>query len=286
MINGKTRVCAIIGDPIEHSLSPTIHNAAFNACSLDYVFVAFRVKKDELKQAIEGFRALGVAGFCVTIPHKVAVMEYLDALDPLAEAIGSVNTVVNNNGKLTGFNTDAPGFLEPLARREIEIEGKNVVMLGAGGAARAVAFMLVNEGAKLTVLNRTLPKAEELARGIKNSLKKDIGVLEMTADNLKKAMGKADVFVNTTSVGMSPDINSTPIPVELLRSGLVVYDIIYNPAETRLLREAKSKGAIALNGMEMLAWQGARAFEKWTAYKAPIDVMLKELKKALGYHEN
>jgi shikimate dehydrogenase len=194
--------------------------------------------------------------------------------------------VVNNNGRLTGYNTDAPGFLEPLMRREIEIEGKNVVMLGAGGAARAVAFMLVNEGARLTVLNRTLPKAEELAKGIKSSLKKDIGVLVMNADNLKKAMGKADVFVNTTSIGMSPDVNSTPIPAELLRSGLVVYDIIYNPAETRLLHEAKAREAVVLNGVEMLAWQGALAFEKWTAYKAPIDIMLKELKKALGYDEN
>jgi shikimate dehydrogenase len=286
MISGKTKVCAIIGDPIEHSLSPAIHNAAFNACSLDYVFVAFQVKREELREAVQGFKALGVAGFCVTIPHKVAVMAYLDALDPLAKAIGSVNTVVNNNGILTGYNTDAPGFLEPLTTRGIELEGKNVVMLGAGGAARAVAFMLVNEGARLTVLNRTLSRAGELAGGIKVSLKKDVNTLEMNYENLKRAISQADICVNTTSIGMSPNTNETPVPAELLHKRHIVYDIIYNPAETRLLREAKEKGAKTLNGAEMLAWQGALAFEKWTGYKAPIEIMLKELKRALGYHED
>jgi shikimate dehydrogenase len=286
MINGKTKVCAIIGDPIEHSLSPTIHNAAFQACSMDYVFVAFRVKRESLREAMNGMKALGIAGCCVTIPHKVAVMPYLDNIDPLALDIGSVNTIVNNNGLLTGYNTDAPGFLEPLAKREIPLEGKNAVMLGAGGAARAVSFMLVNEGVKLTVLNRTLERAADLAGRIKKSLKKEVVSLEMTPDNLERSVSAADILVNTTSVGMSPDVNKTPVPTDLLRKGLVVYDIIYNPGETRLLREAKEKGAVALNGEEMLAWQGALAFEKWTGHKAPIDIMLRELRKALGTHED
>lgn len=286
MINGKTKVCAIIGDPIEHSLSPTIHNAAFQACSMDYVFVAFRVKRESLREAMNGMKALGIAGCCVTIPHKVAVMPYLDNIDPLALDIGSVNTIVNNNGLLTGYNTDAPGFLEPLAKREIPLEGKNAVMLGAGGAARAVSFMLVNEGVKLTVLNRTLERAADLAGRIKKSLKKEVISLEMTPDNLERSVSAADILVNTTSVGMSPDVNKTPVPTDLLRKGLVVYDIIYNPGETRLLREAKEKGAVALNGEEMLAWQGALAFEKWTGHKAPIDIMLRELRKALGTHED
>lgn len=286
MISGKTKVCAIIGDPIEHSLSPTIHNAAFRACGLDYVFVAFRVKRESLREAMNGLRALGMAGCCVTIPHKVAVMPYLDNIDPLALEIGSVNTIVNNNGLLTGYNTDAPGFLEPLSRREIALEGKNTVMLGAGGAARAVSFMLVNRGAKLMILNRTIERAADLSDRLKKALKKDVVPLEMTPDNLKIAITAADILVNTTSIGMTPDVTKTPVPAELLRKGLVVYDIIYNPGETRLLREAKEKGAVVLNGEEMLAWQGALAFEKWTGQKAPIDIMIKELRKALRTHED
>lgn len=286
MISGKTRVCAIIGDPIEHSLSPIIHNAAFNACSLDFVFVPFRVKREELKEAVAGIRALNMVGGCVTIPHKVAVMQYLDNIDPVAAEIGSVNTIVNNNGLLTGYNTDAPGFLQPLAGREIEFEGKNAVLLGAGGAARAVSFMLVNEGAKLTILNRTLDKAIELAERLKKSLRKDVVTLPMTAQNLEKSIAAADILVNTTSIGMLPDVNSTPVPAALLRRGMVVYDIIYNPRETRLTREAKEKGATVLNGEEMLAWQGALAFEKWTGQKAPIDIMIQALRKALGTHED
>ncbi len=286
MITGKTKVCAIIGDPVAHSLSPLIQNAAFRAGSLDYVYVAFRVKKEELKDVVGGFKALNIAGFGVTIPHKVAIIPYLDALDPLAKAIGSVNTVVNNNGILTGYNTDAPGFLEPLTTRGIELEGKNVVMLGAGGAARAVSFILVNGGANLTVINRTLPRAEELAEGIKNSLKKDVLASSMSYENLKRATGQADILINTTSVGMFPNVDGTPVPAELLHKRHIVYDIIYNPAETRLLREAKEKGAKTLNGAEMLAWQGALAFEKWTGYKAPVDIMLRELQKALGSHED
>ncbi len=286
MITGKTKVCAIIGDPVAHSLSPLIQNAAFRAGSLDYVYVAFRVKKEELREAVGGFKALNIAGFGVTIPHKVAIIPYLDALDPLAKAIGSVNTVVNNNGILTGYNTDAPGFLEPLTTRGIELEGKNVVMLGAGGAARAVSFILVNGGANLTVINRTLPRAEELVEGIKNSLKKDVLASSMSYENLKRATGQADILINTTSVGMFPNVDGTPVPAELLHERHIVYDIIYNPAETRLLREAKEKGAKTLNGAEMLAWQGALAFEKWTGYKAPVDIMLRELQKALGSHED
>lgn len=281
MITGKTKVCALIGDPVEHSLSPLIQNAAFQACSLDYVYVTFRVRKDNLEKAIAGVRELGIAGLNVTIPHKVEVIKYLDRLDPVALMIGSVNTVVNENGTLTGYNTDASGFLEPLTTRGIELEGKNVVMLGAGGAARAVSFMLVNGGGNLTILNRTRGRAEELAKGIKSSLKKNANVLEMSNENLKTAISKADILVNTTSAGMSPAVNETPVPSELLQRGLVVYDIIYNPAETRLIREAKEKGAETLNGAEMLCWQGALAFEKWTGYKAPVNLMRRELEKAL-----
>jgi shikimate dehydrogenase len=286
MINGKTKVCAIIGDPIEHSLSPTIHNAAFQACGFDYVFVAFRVKREELKEAVQGMRALNIAGCCVTIPHKVAVISYLDNVDPLAAAIGSVNTIVNNNGLLTGYNTDAPGFLEPIANKGIALEGKNVVMLGAGGAARAVSFMLVNAGVKLTILNRTVEKAADLADRLKKSLNKDVVPCEMSPENLERTVTSADILVNTTSIGMTPDVTKTPVPAGLLRKGLVVYDIIYNPGETRLLREAKGKGAVVLNGEEMLAWQGALAFEKWMGQKPPIDIMIKELRKALGTHED
>jgi shikimate dehydrogenase len=287
-ISGKTRVCGVIGDPIEHTMSPVMHNAAFSKLGIDYLYVPFRVRGAELGKAISGMKALNIRGINVTIPHKVAIIPYLDELDPLAEKIGAVNTVVNNCGVLRGYNTDASGCLQALLERGIEPEGKNTVILGAGGASRAISFILAERGANLVILNRLLELdwAEGLASRLSQVFSREIEALEMTEENLEGMLARADILINATSVGMSPDIHETPIPSQLLKAGQVVFDIIYNPIMTRLSREAEAAGAHTISGLDMLAWQGALAFEKWTDRKPPIELMREEAKKVLEKNEN
>ena len=282
-ISGKTRLCGLIGDPVEHTMSPAMHNAAFRELGLDFLYVPFRVKREELGKAIAGMRALSIKGLNVTIPHKVAVLQFMDELDPLAEKIGAVNTIVNDDGLLKGYNTDATGFLQALLERGIEPEGKNIVILGAGGASRAVSFILADRGAHLVILNRLLELdwAEELAGRISQIFSKEVEALELNRENLIKALGKADILVNTTSVGMSPNIDETPVASDLLRPSLVIFDVVYNPIKTRLLKEAEAAGAETIGGLDMLIWQGALAFEKWTGRKAPVELMRKEAIKQL-----
>ena len=284
MISGKTRLCGVIGDPVEHTMSPVMHNAAFREAGIDYLYVPFRVKKEELGQAIEGMRALNIKGLNVTIPHKVDVIQFLDKLDPLAEKIGAVNTIVNDDGVLTGYNTDATGFLQALLERGIEPEGKNVVILGAGGASRAISFILADRGAHLVILNRLLELdwAEELAKRISQIFSKEVAALELNREKLTGALDRADILVNATSVGMSPDVDQTPVDSDLLRPGLLVFDIVYNPIKTRLLREADIAGAKTTSGIDMLIWQGALAFEKWTGRKAPVELMKDETIRLLA----
>ena len=287
IISGKTRVCGVIGDPIEHTMSPVMHNAAFKKLGLDYIYLPFRVKKEDLGRAIVGVRALGIRGLNVTIPHKVAVMSLLDELDPLAKRIGAVNTVVNDGGVLTGYNTDAGGFIQALLEKGVEPQGKGVVVLGAGGASRAVSFVLAERGARLTILNRQLELdwAVDLARRISQDFGKEVKALELNDENLARVLESADILVNATSVGMSPDAGETPLPARLLRPGLVVFDVIYNPIKTRLLREAEEAGARTIGGLDMLVWQGALAFEQWTGRQAPRQVMRREAIKALGHED-
>ena len=274
-ISGKTIVCGIIGDPIEHTMSPAMHNAAFQTLGLDYTYVPFRVKSLELKKAIEGIRGLNLRGLNVTIPHKVAVMQFLDRIDPLAEKIGAVNTIVNDDGILSGYNTDATGFLQTLHDKDVDPEDKKVLLLGAGGAARAIGNVLAGEKARITILNRRqeLSWAEDLARLLMHHYGAKVNAGELTPENLQRAIEGVDIVVNSTSLGMSPDDDQTPVPADLLGASLTVFDVVYNPYETRLLREAKAAGAKTINGLEMLVRQGAIAFEKWTGIKAPVDVM-------------
>ena len=288
LISGKIRVCGIIGDPIGHSMSPVIHNAAFEKMGIDYLYVPFRVKKEALGEAIQGMRALNIRGLSVTIPHKVTVIPFLDELDPLAERIGAVNTIVNDDGVLRGYNTDATGFLQTLLERGGEPEKKNVVILGAGGASRAISFILAERGAHLVILNRLLELdwAEELASRISQIFTKEVEALELNEENLAKVLEKADIVVNATSVGMSPNIDETPIPAKLLKPGLIVFDIVYNPIKTRLLREAEAAGAKTISGFNMFVWQGVLAFELWTGMKAPVKLMREEAIKGLQEHEN
>jgi shikimate dehydrogenase len=228
---------------------------------------------------------MNIRGLNVTIPHKVAIIPLLDKLDPLAEKIGAINTIVNDNGVLTGYNTDATGFLRALLDQGAEPEGKKVVILGAGGAARAISFILAERGAELVILNRQLARAEDLARWIAQVFRKEVEALDLNEENLKMVLATADILTNTTSVGMVPDVNEMPIPAELLKPRLIVFDIVYNPLQTKLLKAAESAGAKTINGLEMLVWQGALALEKWTGREAPLDLMKREAMKALG-HEN
>jgi shikimate dehydrogenase len=287
-ISGKTRLCGVIGDPIEHTMSPAMQNAAFRATGADYVYAAFRVHPEKLGEAIEGMRALNIRGLNVTIPHKVAVIPFLDKLDDLAERIGAVNTIVNENGKLKGYNTDATGFLRALLERGIEVEGNNVVILGAGGASRAISFILAEGDAHLVILNRQLEMdwAEKLAGRISQIFNREVKALELNRENLARALDKADILVNATSVGMSPDINQTPVDADLLIPGLVVFDIVYNPVKTRLVREADAAGSRTIRGVEMLVWQGALAFELWTGVKAPVELMREETIRLLEKDED
>jgi len=288
IISGKTRVCGVIGDPIEHTMSPVMHNAAFRKLGIDYLYVPFRVRKEELGKAVEGMRALNIRGLNITIPHKVAIIPYLDELDPLAEKIGAVNTVVNNDGVLRGYNTDATGFLQALLEKGVEPEGKNMVILGAGGASKAISFILAERGANLVILNRLLELdwAEDLARRLSLVFTKEIKALELTEENLARVLERADILINATSVGMTPDADETPVPSKLLKAGLVVFDIVYNPIKTRLLREAEEASAQTISGLDMLVWQGVLSFEKWTGLKAPVELMKEEAIKVLEKHEN
>ena len=285
-ISGKTKICALIGDPVEHTMSPAMHNAAFQKLGLDYVYIPFRVRPEELPQAVAGLKALNVAGFNVTIPHKVTVIPLLDGLDPLAEKIGAVNTVVNTGGELRGYNTDAEGFLRALLEHGISPEDKNVIVLGAGGASRAISYILVEKGARLTILNRQqeLDWAENIAQFIHEELAAEVKVLEL--GHLAEAIDDINLLVNATSVGMSPADNASPVPAGLLVKVPAVFDIVYNPLKTKLLKEAASTGAKTIGGIDMLAWQGALAFEKWTGQLAPIDLMRGEAVKMLEKHEN
>jgi len=284
-ITGKTKVCGIIGDSIEHSMSPVMHNAAFKALGLDYVYLPFHVQRGELPGAIAGIRALNVVGLNVTIPHKEAVIPLLDRLEPLAERMGAVNTIVNEGGLLTGHNTDAPGFMQALRSKGIDPEGKSILILGAGGASKGISFILAEAGASLVILNRTVTRAEELASQIAQYYHRRPEALTLSEENLARGLDGADVLVNTTSVGMVPDVNQAPVPASLLNHNLVVCDIVYNPLETKLLREAKVAGARTIDGLDMLVWQGALAFEKWTGQKAPFEVMKQAAIKALGYEK-
>jgi shikimate dehydrogenase len=285
VITAKTRVVGLIGDPVEHSVSPSMHNAAFARLGLDYIYLPFRVTKERLSEAIGGLRGLGFRGLNVTIPHKVAVMPFLDDIEIMAERIGAVNTIVNDNGRLKGYNTDAGGFLLALKQAGFEPKGKKAVVLGAGGASRAISFALAGSGAGLTILNRReeLDWAETLAGRIAESTGKKAAAFELNNENLKKALEGADLLVNATSLGMHPDIDKTPVDRRLLRPGLVVFDAVYNPLKTRLMREAGEAGATTVSGLDMLIGQGAMAFELWTGEKPPLAEMKKaalaELKK-------
>lgn len=274
LIDATTKVVGVIGYPVAHSLSPQMHNSAFSHLGLNYVYLAWEVEPSKLERAIEGVRGLGIVGLNVTIPHKEKVAEIIDELSEEAEMVGAVNTIHNVNGKLYGYNTDVEGFRRALGR---DVKGKTAVVIGAGGAGRAVVYALASDGASCIILNRTEEKAKELAERYKGL--GEIRARGLTPSNLREVMQKADILVNATSLGMKGEMIEGI--EEVVREDLLAVDLVYNPRETPLLRLAKEKGAEVVEGWRMLLHQGAFSFEIWTGKKAPLEVMEKVLQKIL-----
>ncbi len=268
------RTYCIIGDPVSHSLSPAMHNAAFKSLSLDDVYIAYKVSSHELKSSIESLRSVKISGFNVTIPHKTAVLQYLDEVDLLSRKAGAVNTVSRIDGNFKGFNTDIQGFLQPLLNRRIDFKGLSVLLFGAGGSARAVVTSLsnINGISKLVVASRTCGKSLELSKLAKlQGLTCSVSTIEEA-----KAMAKRfDLIVNATSLGLQS--NESVLDSEEVSESSTVYDLVYRPVLTKLLENAQEKGARIIYGYEMLLEQGAQAFEIWTGLKAPIHAMKKAL---------
>ena len=268
MIDQKTVLYGVVGNPVGHSLSPAMHNAAFWACGTNAVYLAFETR--DLEDCIRGIRALGIRGVSVTLPHKSAVIPLLDEVDGLAKRIGAVNTVANDHGRLVGYNTDAVGALKALEEK-IELPGRTCLIIGAGGAARAIGFMLRDHGVHLTVSNRSHGRGKDLA-----------SALGCPFVPLKGAKGiEADLLIQTTPVGMFPHEDQCIISRRVLREGMVVMDVIYNPLETRLLKIARDRGCLTIGGFEMFIHQGAEQFRLWTGLEAPIDAMNQAVEKAL-----
>ncbi|HKQ34154.1 MAG TPA: shikimate dehydrogenase [Nitrospiraceae bacterium] len=273
-INAHTQFCGVIGNPVEHSLSPAIHNAAFQKLGLNFVYLAFRV--EAIGEAIKGLRALGsFRGASVTIPHKVTAVPFLDSIEPTARHIGAINTIVAAGGILTGYNTDATGALRALHENSVALKGRQIVMLGSGGAARAIAFALGSETGidRLTILGIDGQERTTLARDLQSKTGMTVQDSPLDEGTLRKVLPDAHVLIHCTPVGMSPKVHETSVPASLLRTGLTVMDIVYNPRDTRLLKDAKAAGCCTIPGIEMFLHQAAAQFELWTNRAAPTDVM-------------
>lgn len=277
-IDSDTKLYCLIGHPISKSLSPLIHNFSFNENKINAKYLTFDVKENNLKMAISGLKALGVQGFNVTIPYKTEIIQYLDELSEEAKLIGSVNTVKNVNGKLIGYNTDGMGFIESLKENKIEIKEKIVLVIGAGGAGRAICMMLAKEGAeKIHIINRTIDKAKKLSKEL-NSIFDDVLITYGSLDNKKIDFKNIDIVVNCTSVGMYPNIDETPINPNHFTSKTTVYDIIYKPIKTKFLKFAEKRGCKILNGLDMLIYQGILSEEIWLDMNLNVEKVKKNVK--------
>lgn len=272
-----------MGDPVEHSLSPPMHNAAFQQLKLDYVYIPFHVKRGNLASAIEGARSMDIKGLNLTIPHKIEVINYLDELDEVAELIGAVNTVKFTENKAIGYNTDGFGAVKAI-EETTPVKGKKIIIIGAGGAARAISFQLLLNGVgEVLIANRTREKACNLRDDLKERFNISLDCLGLD-DELKTELKDVDVLINTTPVGMHPHQDDEPVVTSnMMHSDLVVNDIVYNPLETGLLREAGKAGAQAVHGTKMLIYQGIEAFRIWTGITPPVEVFETALMRELGY---
>ncbi|SDW99288.1 shikimate dehydrogenase [Marininema mesophilum] len=279
-ITGTVGKVGVIGHPIGHSKSPHIWNDAFAKQHIPYIYLPFDVTPTDLGQAVAGLKALGFRGFNVTVPHKVSVMDFLDEVEKEAAEIGAVNTVIIDQGRLIGTNTDGEGYIQSLqSETGIDLRERRIVLLGAGGAARAVGTALAKAGvAHITIANRTLIKAEELASRLRRWTQAEAVLLEHIAVPLKEA----SLLIQTTSVGMSPHEEACPIDPDYLHQGLTVSDLIYHPRETRLLHEAKLRGAHVHNGLGMLVHQAALAYRRWLGAEPPVQQMVATLERSLA----
>ena len=280
MITGKTKLLGLIGDPVEHTLSPYMHNAAFKSLNLDYVYVPFHVKKNELKAAIKGASSLEIKGLNVTIPHKTEVMKYLDVLDGTAELIGAVNTIKFDE-KIKGYNTDGLGAVRAIEETST-VRGKKIVILGAGGASRAISFQIILSGAgRVIIANRTLEKGFLLKKNLVEKLDADVEAIDI-GEKLNDELKDADILINTTPIGMYPNIHQKPLVTsEMMHENLIVNDIIYNPLHTGILREAIKANAKTVTGVKMLIYQGIESFKIWTGVEPSVDVFNEALVKVL-----
>jgi shikimate dehydrogenase len=271
MIDGQTLLYGIIGNPVRHTLSPVIHNRAFKRMGLNAVYVPLEVH--HLESAVKGIRGLGVAGVSVTIPFKVEVIQHLDDVDPMARRIQAVNTILNRNGKLVGYNTDWSGALAALDGK-VDLQAKRVCLLGAGGAARAIGFGLRERRCSVVLVNRSALPGKRLAD--------ELGFeFRQWTQSSGAAPLDVDLLINATSVGMFPYHHASPVPTSLLKRGMLVMDIVYHPARTALLSHASENGCITIDGLEMLAHQGAGQLEIWTGKRPDAREILKDLRKAL-----
>ncbi|MEM3407806.1 MAG: shikimate dehydrogenase [Nitrososphaerota archaeon] len=283
-INAETRLTCLIGDPIEKSFSPKIHNAWFNYFKLNYVYLAFKIPSFKLKEAINGLRILNVIGFNVTIPHKISIINFLDGIDSQAKNIGAVNTVLNKNDKFIGFNTDIDGVFYAFDKANVSINGSTCLIIGAGGAAKACAHAFsIRKCKKIIILNRSLEKAISLSKEIKEKYNIESLYEELNKENIKKFSNISDIIVNATPIGSYYTSNESIFPKELLREDLVIFDVVYNPIKTKLIEDAIDKGAKIVYGMDMLIGQAAKAFKIWTGLEPPIEIAFNILKSELSF---
>ena len=275
-ISTSTQFCAVIGNPVAHSLSPAIHNAAYDHLGLDFVYVASKV--EDVKSVLAGVKALSnFRGLSVTIPHKIEIIKYVDEISVADKAIGSINTVIHKGDKLIGIGTDGPGAMKALVEGGVEIAGRNVLILGAGGASRSISFTLAMRArpAQITLLDIN----EQLLFGLKSDLisgtKAVIEAELLTEKALADTMKRADIIINCTSIGMHPKEDTSLILPRLFRPGQIVFDIVYTPLETKLIKDAKACGLKVIPGVELFINQAALQFEHFTGVKAPVEVMRK-----------
>lgn len=274
MITLNTKLVGLLGYPLTFTFSPTMHNSTFDHLGLDNFYLPIEVGKDGLEDVLNGIRRMNFIGCNVTKPNKVRVLRYLDEIDELASKIGAVNTVKIVDGKLIGYNTDGYGYVESLKTVIGDVKGKKFILLGSGGAGRAIAFTLASEGAgKILIFDKATDCGEKVATEVNAGVKHCSEYVSLSEANLKNAIDECDVIINATGAGMIPNVDVTPIDKCLLRPGIIASDITYNPVKTRFLKDAEEVGCTTHNGVGMLIYQGAKAFEIWTGLEAPVEHM-------------
>ncbi|MFV1965590.1 MAG: shikimate dehydrogenase [Pirellulaceae bacterium] len=282
-IDAKTKVCAVIGHPVGHSLSPELHNAAFEARQLPFVYVAHDIQPGQVGQALEGMRAMGYRGVSVTIPHKVESLHCMDKVDETALGIGCINTVVNDGGFLRGYNSDGLGALGALREAGADPQDRRVLLLGSGGVARAIAVTLAVEAppSKISILGVEMEQLAQLVTDVDKRGKSSVAGGEFSDEALKAALAETDIVLQCSPIGMHPKEDNTIVPASLLRSELIVFDVVYNPRKTKLLKEAEAAGCRVIQGMEMFLGQAYVQFQLWTGEEPPRDVMRRVVEERL-----